>query len=58
VPYVVALVDLDEGPRMMTNIVDCDADSVAIGQRVAVDFAGEFEGIALPFFHPIEESSS
>jgi hypothetical protein len=58
VPYVVALVDLDEGPRMMTNIVDCDADSVTIGQRVAVDFAGEVEGIALPFFHPVEESSS
>jgi hypothetical protein len=55
---VVALVDLDEGPRMMTNIVDCDADSVAIGQRVAVDFAEEVEGVALPFFQPIEESSS
>jgi hypothetical protein len=58
VPYVVALVDLDEGPRMMTNIVDCDADSVAIGQRVAVDFAEEVEGVALPFFHPIEQSLS
>jgi hypothetical protein len=43
---------------MMTNIVDCDAGGVTIGQRVAVDFAGEVEGIALPFFHPIEESSS
>ncbi len=57
VPYVVALVDLDEGPRMMTNIVDCDAHSVGIGQRVVVDFADEFEGVSLPFFRPMEPSS-
>jgi uncharacterized protein len=58
VPYVVALVDLDEGPRMMTNIVDCDAESVAIGQGVVVDFANEFEGVALPFFRPMEEPTA
>lgn len=52
VPYVVALVDLDEGPRMMTNVVDCPADSVTIGQRVEVVFADEVDGIALPFFRP------
>lgn len=33
-PYVLALVELDEGPRMMTNIVDCDHDTVFVGQRV------------------------
>jgi uncharacterized OB-fold protein len=58
VPYVVALVDLDEGPRMMTNIVDCDPESVAIGQGVVVDFANEFEGVSLPFFRPAEETTS
>jgi len=49
VPYVVALVDLDEGPRMMTNVVDCAPDDVSIGQRVEVVFADDFEGIALRF---------
>lgn len=38
VPYVVALVDLDEGPRMMTNIVGSNARGVAIGERVRVSF--------------------
>lgn len=38
VPYVVALIDLDEGPRMMSNIVGPDALDVAIGDPVAVQF--------------------
>ena len=42
VPYVVAYVTLDEGPSMLTNIVDADADAdadaIRIGQRVAVRF--------------------
>lgn len=37
-PYVVALVALDEGPRLLTNIVDCDPETVAIGQRVTARF--------------------
>jgi len=37
-PYVVALIDLDEGPRMMSNIVGSDALDVAIGDSVAVEF--------------------
>ena len=38
VPYVLAFVDLDEGVRIVTNIVDCDPDSVRIGQRVRATF--------------------
>lgn len=37
-PYVVALVDLEEGPRMMSNIVGADALDVAIGDAVTVEF--------------------
>jgi uncharacterized OB-fold protein len=37
-PYVLAYVELDEGPRLMTNIVGCEPDSVEIGMPVAVDF--------------------
>src|SRR5439155_15706974 len=36
VPYAVALVELEEGPRFMTNIVGCDAADVRIGQPVRV----------------------
>ncbi|HMK62411.1 MAG TPA: Zn-ribbon domain-containing OB-fold protein, partial [Acidimicrobiales bacterium] len=34
IPYVVALVDLEEGPRLMTNVVGCDPDDVQVGMAV------------------------
>jgi uncharacterized protein len=37
-PYVVALVDLDEGPRIMTNIVGCEPEAVSIGMKVKARF--------------------
>jgi uncharacterized protein len=52
-PYVVAYVELDEGPRVMTNIVECDLDLLAIGDRVEVVFHPTGEGTALPRFRPI-----
>jgi uncharacterized protein len=51
-PYVVAFVELDEGPRLMTNIVDTPPESVTVGQRVAVVFAPTGDGTALPRFRP------
>lgn len=51
-PYVVAYVELDEGPRLLTNVVDCDPDAVHIGQPVEVAFADTGEGTALPRFRP------
>jgi hypothetical protein len=51
-PYVLAYVQLDEGPRVMTNIVACDVDSVRIGQPVEVVFHRTAEGTALPRFRP------
>lgn len=50
-PYVVAYVELDEGPRMLTNIVDCDPDALEVGQRVQVTFdeAGDYK---IPRFRP------
>ena len=50
--YVLAYVELEEGPRMMTNIVDCDPDSVEIGQEVEVVFHDTGQGTALPRFKP------
>lgn len=52
VPYVIGLVDLDEGPRMMTNIVDCPVEAVRIGMRVAVCFEARTDQITLPQFRP------
>ena len=51
VPYVVALVLLDEGPRMMTNIVDCPPEQVEIDMRVRAVFT-QYEGFVLPQFEP------
>jgi uncharacterized OB-fold protein len=44
-PYVVAYVELDEGPRVMTNIVDCDPAALSIGSRVTAIFetSGEYK---------------
>ncbi len=51
-PYVIAIVELDEGPHLTTNIVGCPPEDVAIGMPVEVVFAPEQDGIALPLFQP------
>lgn len=50
VPYVVASVIVDEGPRMITNIVGDGALDVSIGDSVTVDFEPSTEGDTLPVF--------
>jgi uncharacterized OB-fold protein len=52
VPYVAAIVDLEEGPRMMTNVEDCDIDTLAIGMPLVVDFRQDTEEITAPIFRP------
>jgi uncharacterized OB-fold protein len=52
VPYVAAVVDLDEGPRMMTNVVGCDHDDLAVGMALMVDFEDIGEGFHIPVFRP------
>ena len=49
-PYVVALIDLAEGPRMMSSLLDVDPDHVSIGQPVQVDFAQWSNEISMPVF--------
>ena len=51
-PYVIAHVTLAEGPTMLTNIVDCDFDTVRIGQPVAVVFKETENGPPVPMFKP------
>ena len=52
VPYVVAYVTLAEGPTMITNVVDCDPNTVKIGQAVRVTFKPSDGGPPLPMFTP------
>ena len=52
VPYVAAVVDLAEGPRMMTNVVDCAFDDLRVGMALRVDFADIGEGYHVPVFRP------
>ena len=49
-PFVVALVDLAEGPRLMTNLVGCDPGEVRIGAAVQVRFEPVSDTAALPLF--------
>ena len=52
VPYCIAYVTLDEGVSMMTNIVDCDLDTVRCGQKVKVVFKKSEGGVSIPMFTP------
>jgi uncharacterized OB-fold protein len=56
-PYTVALVDLDEGVRLLTNIVGCDPATVTVGMPVAVAWEPLSDGRQLPVFTPTEGSS-
>ena len=52
-PYAIAIVELDEQPglRLMTNIVGCPAEAVAIGMRVRVTFEAR-DDVFVPLFEP------
>jgi uncharacterized OB-fold protein len=52
-PYVIAYVTLEEGPAMMTNIVDCDPDALGIGMPVEVAFRESADGTRVPLFRPV-----
>lgn len=52
-PYVVAIVELAEGPRVTGNLVDCPVDDVRIGMAVELGWdEPDADGISLPLWHP------
>ncbi|WP_346011888.1 OB-fold domain-containing protein [Streptomyces sp. SID3343] len=51
-PYAVAIVDLDEGYRMLTNLVEVEPGEIHSGMRVRVDLRPAGEERVLPFFTP------
>lgn len=50
VPYVVALIALDEGPTLMSNVVGCAPEAVRIGAPVRVRFDAWTPEVTLPVF--------
>ena len=53
VPYVLALVELEEGVRMFTNIIQCNPRDVHIGMPVEVTFVPATDQITIPYFKPV-----
>ncbi len=54
VPYVVALIELEEGPTMMSNVVGCDVGEVRIGLPVQVVFDDWSKDVSIPKFTPAD----
>ena len=52
VPYVLALVELAEGVKLFTNIVDCPPQEVRIGMPVEVTFLRANDRVTVPYFKP------
>jgi len=50
VPYVAAIVDLAEGPRMMTNVVDCPFEELQVGMPLQVTFRPISDEFTIPVF--------
>jgi uncharacterized protein len=53
VPYVIAVIALDEGPRILSNVVNIAPEQVAIGLPVEVSFAELDGSTKLPLFQPV-----
>ena len=53
IPYNVSIVELEEGPRLTTNIIGCTNDDLRVGMEVEVVFDDVTEEITLPKFKPV-----
>lgn len=51
-PYTVALIDLDEGVRVMSNLVNCPPEAAAVDLPVTVTWEELSDGRHLPMFEP------
>jgi len=52
-PYNVVLVELEEGIRIVSNLIDCPNESIQIGMPVTVVFEDVSSEISLPLFKPL-----
>lgn len=55
-PYIVALIELAEGPTMMSNVIDCAPEAAVIGLAVEVVFDKWSEEISVPKFRPLQST--
>jgi uncharacterized OB-fold protein len=55
-PYTVAMVDLIEGPRMSTLIVEAKPEEIKIGMEVKVVFDDVTEDVTIPKFRPVRST--
>jgi uncharacterized OB-fold protein len=51
-PYAIAMVELEEGPRVFGNVTDCDVDDITIGMQVEVWFTKADDEIGIPSWRP------
>ncbi|GGG41887.1 DNA-binding protein [Caldovatus sediminis] len=58
-PYAIAVVELEEGPRMMTNIVDCPQtpEALVLDMPLEAVFVPMDETITLPLFRPARDAA-
>lgn len=56
-PYVVAMVDLEEGPRLMTAVEDCPFDDLAAGMELQLEFRTDGDGFVVPIFRPMNSTN-
>lgn len=52
VPFVVGVVELEEGPLFHTNIVNCDHDKLKIGMALQCEMQRHDSGLMIPLFFP------
>jgi uncharacterized protein len=52
-PYAVGIVELEEGVRMMSNIVDCDVEALMVGMPLEVLLLKAADDVGLPFWRPV-----
>ena len=56
-PYAVAIVEVEEGFFMLSNLVDCEEADIRIGMPLEVTFQAMSDEISLPYFRPRHEES-
>jgi uncharacterized OB-fold protein len=54
VPYTVAIVEMEEGWHLLTNLIGCEPAQVRVGMPVQVDFRRRSDEITLPYFRPAQ----
>lgn len=52
-PAIFAIIDLDEGPAIFSNVVECPPDRLHIGMRLRVTFEAWTDDVTLPKFQPL-----